>query len=63
MSTDRNADLDHKVDADGTSCLDHGGTLVLGSHDLVYGPGGQGVYDDPGMGPVLYYHYVDTSIG
>lgn len=57
------ADRSLQVDADGTSCLDHGGTLVLGSHDLVYGPGGQGVYDDPSRGPVLYYHYVNTSIG
>ena len=29
----------------------------------MYGPGGQGVYDDPTCGPVLYYHYVNKSIG
>ena len=52
-----------KVDEKGTSCLSSGGTLVLGSHGEVYGPGGQGVYDDPTDGPVLYYHYVNTSIG
>ena len=52
-----------QVDANGVSCLDHGGTLVLGSHGNVYGPGGQGVYDDPEVGSVLYYHYVDTDIG
>ncbi|KAK3714428.1 hypothetical protein LTR37_007734 [Vermiconidia calcicola] len=51
------------VDADGTSCLEKGGTQVLGSHGTVYGPGGQGVYDDPSLGPVVYYHYVDTTIG
>ncbi|KUF98863.1 hypothetical protein AM588_10008457 [Phytophthora nicotianae] len=33
------------------------------SHDWVYGPGGQGVYNDPKHGPVLYYHYVDTRVG
>ena len=31
------------VDQKGTSCARNGGTLVLGSHDFVYGPGGQGV--------------------
>ncbi|KAH9838809.1 putative arabinan endo-1,5-alpha-L-arabinosidase A [Teratosphaeria destructans] len=51
------------VDQSGVSCQDGGGTLVLGSHGNVYGPGGQGVYDDPTEGPVLYYHYVDTNYG
>ncbi|KAK8193868.1 endo-1,5-arabinanase [Phyllosticta capitalensis] len=51
------------VDADGTDCTSGGGTVVLESHDNVYGPGGQGIYDDPTEGPVLYYHYVDTTIG
>jgi arabinan endo-1,5-alpha-L-arabinosidase len=50
-------------DADGTLCTQGGGTIVLESHDNVYAPGGQGVYDDPTYGPVLYYHYVDTTIG
>ncbi|KAL2192336.1 glycoside hydrolase family 43 protein [Corynascus similis CBS 632.67] len=50
-------------DRDGKSCRSGGGTLVLPSHDWVYGPGGQGVYQDPEYGPVLYYHYVDTRIG
>lgn len=36
---------------------------MLESHGVVYGPGGQGVYDDPSLGPVLYYHYVNTTIG
>ncbi|OKL55972.1 Arabinan endo-1,5-alpha-L-arabinosidase A [Talaromyces atroroseus] len=51
------------VDADGTACTDGGGTIVLESHGTVYGPGGQGVFTDPTLGPVLYYHYINTTIG
>ncbi|KAK4504810.1 hypothetical protein PRZ48_002772 [Zasmidium cellare] len=51
------------VDADGTDCLQGGGTIVLESHGNVYGPGGQCVYDDPVNGWILGYHYVDTTIG
>lgn len=51
------------VDADGVACTDSGGTTVLASHGTVYGPGGQGVLTDPTYGPVLYYHYMDTTIG
>ncbi|KAL4895298.1 putative arabinan endo-1,5-alpha-L-arabinosidase A [Aspergillus ambiguus] len=51
------------VDANGVACTNGGGTVVLESHDNVYGPGGQGVFTDPSLGPVLYYHYVDTNIG
>ncbi len=51
------------VDKAGVKCTEGGGTTVLESHGWVYGPGGQGVYYDPVMGPVLYYHYVDTRIG
>ncbi|KAI7277832.1 glycoside hydrolase family 43 protein [Hortaea werneckii] len=51
------------VDASGRACTDEGGTLVLGSHGNVYGPGGQSVFNDPSEGPVLVYHYVDTTIG
>ncbi|MBE3044582.1 family 43 glycosylhydrolase [Candidatus Bathyarchaeota archaeon] len=40
------------VDQDGTACTEGGGTVVLESHGVVYGPGGQGVYDDPTHGPV-----------
>ena len=29
----------------------------------MYGPGGQGVFNDPALGAVLIYHYVDTRIG
>ncbi|KAL8866148.1 MAG: hypothetical protein Q9174_006469 [Haloplaca sp. 1 TL-2023] len=51
------------VDKNGTSCLQGGGTTVLESHGWIYGPGGQGVFEDPELGPVLYYHYIDTRIG
>ncbi|KAF5857842.1 hypothetical protein ETB97_005216 [Aspergillus alliaceus] len=53
----------HFIDANGVSCMAGGGTVVLESHDNVYGPGGQGVFMDPVLGPILYYHYVDTNIG
>ena len=35
------------------------GTLVLGSHDNIYAPGGQSVYSDPVSGrDIIVYHYV-----
>ncbi|KAK3329953.1 glycoside hydrolase family 43 protein [Apodospora peruviana] len=51
------------ADKTGKLCTNGGGTMVLESHDWVYGPGGQGVYRDPVFGPVLYYHYIDTRVG
>lgn len=51
------------VDQSGRSCLESGGTTVLASHGVVYGPGGQGVLNDKNLGPVLYYHYANTNIG
>ncbi|KAG8167332.1 hypothetical protein KVR01_003021 [Diaporthe batatas] len=51
------------TDEDGDSCLEGGGNDVLASHDDVYGPGGQGVYNDAEYGPILYYRFVNTSIG
>ncbi|KAF4176776.1 hypothetical protein CNMCM7927_003874 [Aspergillus lentulus] len=51
------------IDKNGVACTNGGGTVVLESHGTVYGPGGQGVFTDPTLGPVLYYHYVDTRIG
>ncbi|CAK4030106.1 glycoside hydrolase family 43 [Lecanosticta acicola] len=51
------------VDASGTDCLQAGGTIVLESHDNVYGPGGQSVYHDSENGWIVVYHYVDTNIG
>ncbi|KIK59985.1 glycoside hydrolase family 43 protein [Collybiopsis luxurians FD-317 M1] len=38
------------------------GTLVLGSHDNVYAPGGQSIFEDPVSGrDVMVYHYVKLS--
>ncbi|KAI3395918.1 hypothetical protein diail_629 [Diaporthe ilicicola] len=51
------------MDGNGTSCLEGGGNYVLESHGDVYGPGGQGVLDDPTYGPILYYRYINTTIG
>ncbi|PGH23814.1 hypothetical protein AJ80_02062 [Polytolypa hystricis UAMH7299] len=51
------------IDKTGVPCTSGGGTVVLESHGNVYGPGGQGVFNDPSLGPVLYYHYVNTNIG
>ncbi|KAI0532650.1 glycosyl hydrolase [Xylaria digitata] len=51
------------VDKNGVACTNGGGTIVLESHGNIYGPGGQGVYQDPTYGPILYYHYVDKTIG
>ncbi|KAJ5711735.1 hypothetical protein N7488_005891 [Penicillium malachiteum] len=53
------------VDKDGTKLLDGGGTIVYASnHGVVYAPGGLGVLPGRGNGSdVLYYHYLNTSIG
>ncbi|CAH0481468.1 unnamed protein product [Peronospora belbahrii] len=51
------------LDSENRDCRKDGGAVVLESHDAVYGPGGQGVYNDPTHGLVLYYHYVDTTVG
>lgn len=54
------------VDQDGNDCLSsNGGTLVLGSHDDVYAPGGGGVFFDTGAtnSILLYYHYAKPSVG
>ncbi|KAI1326743.1 glycoside hydrolase, family 43 [Xylariaceae sp. FL0255] len=52
------------VDSNGVACTDGGGTIVLESHGNVYGPGGQGVYDDPTYGPVSFFpaHHPHPSI-
>lgn len=50
------------VDANGVWCTAGGGTIVLASHDYVYGPGGQGIFVDTTYGgAVLYYHYGMSS--
>jgi len=42
------------VDKAGVPCVNGGGTVILRSHDWVYGPGGQGVYRDVNYGPVSF---------
>ena len=38
------------------------GTLVLGSHDNVYAPGGQSIYRDPVSNrDVIVYHYIPND--
>ncbi|KKZ64070.1 hypothetical protein EMCG_01566 [[Emmonsia] crescens] len=51
------------VDKSGRDCASGGGSLVLGSHGTTYGPGGQGIFTDSELGPVLYYHYINTQVG
>ncbi|KAK8104909.1 glycoside hydrolase family 43 protein [Apiospora kogelbergensis] len=51
------------VDRNGVDCTRGGGTVVYESFQFVYGPGGQGVFNDPVEGPILYYHFVDIRIG
>ncbi|KAF3273646.1 hypothetical protein TWF970_008849 [Orbilia oligospora] len=50
-------------DKNGADCRSSGGTIVLQSHDYVYAPGHGGVIDVPGVGAVLYYHYVNNNQG
>ncbi|GMF11438.1 unnamed protein product [Phytophthora lilii] len=45
------------VDQSDKDCRSGGGTVVRASEGYFYARGGQGVYDDPKYGPVLYYHY------
>ena len=40
----------------------HSGSLVLGSHDNIYAPGGQSIFEDPVSGrDVMVYHYVPNN--
>ncbi|KZV89858.1 secreted arabinase [Exidia glandulosa HHB12029] len=48
------------VDSSGKTLTSGGGTLVLQTHDGIYGPGGQDVYLDSD-GPILVYHYYTSS--
>lgn len=50
------------VDRKGNNLLDGGGEIVYGSNRDVYAPGGQQVLKD-GDTDVLYYHYLNTTIG
>lgn len=47
------------VDREGKSCENgNGGTMILGTHDNVWAPGGQGISANNDVGAVvLYYHY------
>lgn len=45
----------------GGSCLNGNGLVLLGSHGDVYAPGGQGIFDDPKLGTIMYYHYGKQS--
>ncbi|KAK7424005.1 hypothetical protein QQZ08_008829 [Neonectria magnoliae] len=49
--------------ADKSCTTSNASTLVLASHDHVYGPGGQGMFVGPTHGTVLYHHYADKTIG
>lgn len=42
------------VDRNGVDCTRGGGTVVYESFQFVYGPGGQGVFNDPVEGPVRF---------
>ncbi|KAI0319734.1 glycoside hydrolase family 43 protein [Amylostereum chailletii] len=48
------------TDKSGVALTSGGGTLVLGSHDSIIGPGGQDILDDSD-GPILVYHYYTSS--
>ncbi|KAK5107358.1 hypothetical protein LTR62_001338 [Meristemomyces frigidus] len=50
------------VDMNGVDLTAGGGYIVFGSHDYVYGPGGQGVLSNYHGRDVLYYHYVNTIV-
>jgi arabinan endo-1,5-alpha-L-arabinosidase len=50
------------IDKNGVDMKDGGGTVILASHDSVFGSGGQGVLVDE-LNDVLYYHYIDTNVG
>jgi arabinan endo-1,5-alpha-L-arabinosidase len=44
------------VDQSGVALISGGGTLILGTHDNIVGPGGQDLFLDED-GPILVYHY------
>lgn len=50
------------VDSEGTKMTDGGGTLVLGSHEDVRGPGHNAVFSEGGK-DYLIYHFYDASNG
>ncbi|KAF3007286.1 hypothetical protein E8E14_001558 [Neopestalotiopsis sp. 37M] len=46
----------------GGNCLEGAGMVLLGSHGDVYAPGGQGIFDDPKLGTIMYYHYANRTV-
>jgi hypothetical protein len=42
------------------SLLNSGGTEILGTHDSIYGPGGQDIMTDTD-GVIMVYHYYETT--
>ena len=49
------------LDQAGQDMKNGGGSIVYGSHDYVYGPGGQGVLKNYKGRDVLYFHYGQFS--
>ncbi|KAF3059949.1 Arabinan endo-1,5-alpha-L-arabinosidase A [Daldinia childiae] len=52
------------VDDKGVDCANNsGGKEILGTHNNIWAPGGQGVLvDDEAGGPIIYYHYVPYDV-
>ncbi|KAI1763919.1 glycoside hydrolase family 43 protein [Hypoxylon sp. FL1150] len=52
------------VDDKGVDCANNsGGKEILGSHNDIWAPGGQGILvDDEAGGPIIYYHYVPYDV-
>lgn len=52
------------VDDKGVDCATNsGGKEILGTHDDIWAPGGQGVLvDDEAGGPIIYYHYGECAL-
>lgn len=50
------------LDKNGVDMTKGGGSRIYGSHGIVYGPGGQGVFTDDDGQDIIYYHYVDLRV-
>lgn len=50
------------LDKNGIDMVNGGGSRIYGSHGIVYGPGGQGVFTDDNGEDIIYYHYVDLRV-
>ncbi|KAG8710184.1 hypothetical protein FRC09_000250 [Ceratobasidium sp. 395] len=49
------------VDQAGVSLSSGGGTLILGSHDAIIGPGGQSIFKDTDAWVIDYHYYTSTT--